>query len=149
MPKINAIKVWEGPSELDPSVIIMMVVTGLVKASSNDKTGDMLQTWIMLKDIPPHEAVKTGQDHAVCGDCLLRPSNREARLEAGLNRPCYVKAYQAPLSVWKAHKDKPVTSVEEARALCQGKKLRFGSYGDPGAMPEEAWAWAWSAHGGE
>ena len=80
MKKINSIKVWEGPSLLDPSVIIMMVVTGLVTASSNHKTGDMLQTWIMRKDMPPHEAVKTGHDYAVCGDCLLRPSNREARL---------------------------------------------------------------------
>ena len=137
---LNAIKIWEGPSALRPDKTVIVVVTGLKNKSANAKTDDMYQSWILLKDTPPHHAVKPGEDEAICGGCLLRPFLRELRLKAGLNRPCYVKTFQAPLSVWKAHKDKPVTPPEEARLLLRAKPFRYGAYGDPAAVPAEAWA---------
>tara|TARA_R110001599_G_scaffold251011_3_gene450886 strand:- start:3425 stop:3898 length:474 start_codon:yes stop_codon:yes gene_type:complete len=136
----NGMKIWEGPSVLNPAKTVIVIVTGLIRKSKNPKTDDMYQGFILLKDTPPHHAVKTGEDEAVCGDCLLRPFLRELRLKAGLKRPCYVKAYQAPLSVWKAHKDKPVTPPEEARLMLMDKPFRYGAYGDPAAVPAEAWA---------
>ena len=147
MARTNTIKLYDGPSVLDLCPIIVLL-TGLAKASTNTKTGDMLQTWIMRKDIPPHEAVKTGQDVSVCGGCQLRPNNHKARMRitaAGIlthdpnGKPCYVKVWQAPLSTWKANKDLPVTSPEIARALVAGRVLRRGSYGDPAAVPQEVW----------
>ena len=137
---INAIKIWEGPSALQPDKTVMVVVTGLKSKSANAKTDDMYQSWILLKDTPPHHAVKTGEDEAICGGCLLRPFLRELRLKAGLKRPCYVKTFRAPLSVWKAHRHKPVTPPEEARLMLGAKPFRYGSYGDPAAVPAEAWA---------
>ena len=137
---VNAIKIWEGPSVLQPEKTVIVVVTGLKKKSTNEKTDDMYHAWILLKDTPPHHAVKTGEDEAICGGCLLRPFLRELRLKAGLKRPCYVKTFQAPLSVWKAHKDRPVTPPEEARLMLGAKPFRYGAYGDPAAVPAEAWA---------
>ena len=136
---INAIKIWEGPSALRPDKTVIVVVTGLKNKSANAKTDDMYQSWILLKDTPPHHAVKTGEDEAICGACPLRPLLKATR-PAHLRRPCYVKTYQAPLSVWKAHRDRPVTPPEEARLLLGAKPFRYGAYGDPAAVPAEAWA---------
>jgi hypothetical protein len=48
---------WEGNSPLtgDP---IVCIITGLKSKSSNEKTGDMLQTVILRTDIEPHIAHK-------------------------------------------------------------------------------------------
>ena len=132
MARISTIKLYDGPSVLDLCPIIVLL-TGLAKASTNTKTGDMLQTWIMRKDVPPNEAIKTGQDVSVCGGCQLRPFKNSS------GKPCYVKVWQAPLSTWKANKDLPVTSHEVARALVAGRVLRRGSYSDPAAVPQEVW----------
>ena len=135
----NAIKIWEGQSTIQPDKTVMVVVTGLRQSTSNEKTGDMLQSWILLKDTAPHHAVKTGEDEAICGSCPLRPFLKASR-PAHLPRPCYVKTYQAPRSVWQAHKDKPVTPLEQARDMMLGRAFRYGAYGDPAAVPQEAWA---------
>jgi len=136
--KENAIKIWQGPSLLTGDMI-MVVITGLKRKTKNDKTDDMYQSWILLVDEAPHHATKSGRDEAVCGNCPLRPYLKAVRPEH-LKRPCYVKTYQAPRAVWQAHKDKPVTPVEEARLLLGNKPFRYGSYGDPAAVPPEAWA---------
>jgi hypothetical protein len=143
-PKANAIKVYDGPSLLDGERIVV-IVTGLASASANSKTGDMLQTWIMRYDIAPNEAIKTGADSSVCGNCPLRPLLKAARMARGLKKPCYVRVYQAPRSTWAANRDKPVTPIDQARALVRGRKVRRGSYGDPAAVP----AWVWEALDGD
>lgn len=136
MNRPNTIKLWEGPSLLDGAPV-MVLLTGLAKSSKNTKTGDMLQTWILRTDIPPHVAVKTGQDASVCGNCPLRP----VLFKRGdvSDRKCYVKVFQAPLSTWKANKDAPVVSPEVARALVGDRVVRRGSYGDPAAIPAHVW----------
>lgn len=136
MSRVNTIKLWEGPSELDGAPV-MVLLTGLAKSSKNTKTGDMLQTWILRTDVAPHEAVKTGRDASVCGACPLRP----ALFERGAvsDRPCYVKVFQAPLSTWKANRHAPVTAPEAARALVGDRVVRRGSYGDPAAVPAHVW----------
>jgi hypothetical protein len=73
MSRLNTIKVWEGPSELDGAPI-MLLLTGLAKSSKNAKTGDLLQTWILRSDVAPHVAVKTGQDSSVCGFVPTAPA---------------------------------------------------------------------------
>jgi hypothetical protein len=133
---MNTIKVYDGPSLIDGQRIIVLV-TGLKKKSSNTKTGDMLQTWILRHDIAPHKALKTGDDASVCGNCPLRPLNHtRSKLYP---KSCYVTVFQAPLSTWKANKDLPVTEPEKVLEIIDGRKVRRGSYGDPMAVPVSVW----------
>ena len=129
--------IYDGPSKIDGKPIIA-IANRITTASNNDKTGAMVQTFIMLRDIAPHTAVKTGQDVSVCGNCPLRPSQ-------GNNTRCYVRTYQAPLSTWKAYHnarylrpgvDFPESLIPE---IFQDKTIRLGTYGDPYAVPVKKW----------
>ena len=136
-PAPNSYILFEGPSQYDPSVNVVVIATGLATPSSNTKTGGQIQTFILRQDIAPHLAIKTGDDSAVCGKCPLRPVNKAN----GLGKPCYVKTFQAPLSVWKAYHRGiyPVISLASFREMLQGGSLRMGSYGDPASIPFEIW----------
>ena len=102
--------------------------------SSNRKTGDEVQTWILYKHEEPNIAIDTGKDKTICGDCKHRgivlslddaiiyanqlpTAKKKALLKRiddkkakGLNsinidRKCYVLVFQAPLNVYKAWKN--------------------------------------------
>jgi len=134
----SGVVLYRGPSELDGSPIVV-IATGLAKASANEKTGDLIQTWIIREDVSPTEAVNTGADASICGTCPHR-----GRIEDGRNvgRSCYVTVFQAPLNVWKTYHrgNYPLVTPEEARAIFAGRKVRLGSYGDPAAVPFNVWA---------
>lgn len=125
--------VWRGRSPYDKSPIVCIVTM----RSSNRKTGDMAQMWILREDIPPLEANMYGHDTAICGDCPLQGMMSE---ETGrkTGRACYVNLGQAPASVYKAYiegkyvEDLRLTKVK--RAL-KGRGVRLGAYGDPGFVP--------------
>jgi hypothetical protein len=68
----NGVIIYEGPSVIDGAPIVA-IATGFKSPSSNDKTGTMIQVWILRADIAPHEAQKTGADESICGDCPMRP----------------------------------------------------------------------------
>lgn len=136
MKKRNTIKLYDGPSLLDGKRIIVLL-TGLAKSSANTKTGDMLQTWILRYDVKPNDAVKTGADSSVCGNCPLRPFHFKAG--AVSSKPCYVKTFQAPRSTWEANRDIDVTPLEAVPAIVAGRIVRRGSYGDPSAVPSNVW----------
>jgi len=51
---------------------IIVLLSGLKTPSRNVKTGPMLQTIIIRSDMHPAEALKTGQDEAICGHCIHR-----------------------------------------------------------------------------
>jgi hypothetical protein len=68
----NGVILYEGPSVIDGAPIVA-IATGFKSPSSNDKTGTMIQVWILRADIAPHEAQKTGADESICGDCPMRP----------------------------------------------------------------------------
>jgi len=70
--RVSGIILYEGPSRIDGAPIVA-IATGLDDPSSNEKTGPMIQTWIMRSDIPPHVAQSSGDDASVCADCKLRP----------------------------------------------------------------------------
>jgi len=137
---MNTVKIYDGPSLLDGKPIIVLL-TGLAKSSKNGKTGDMLQTWILRKDINPNEAQKTGDDSSVCGNCPLRPLTFSAppKSERVSAKRCYVKVHHAPLSTWKANRDLHVTPSVDVVPLLDGRPVRFGSYGDPAAVPDSVW----------
>lgn len=137
----NGYILFEGPSTIDGAPIVV-IATGFASTSANPKTGDMIQTWILRSDIAPHHAVKTGDDASICGDCQHRPAMREAVTASGQEFiTCYVKAFQAPLSVYGAYKRGryPHASKAEIAKLCAGRMVRFGSYGDPYAAPIGIW----------
>jgi hypothetical protein len=141
--KINGAVLYTGPSALDGTPIVV-IVTGLAKGSANTKTGAMLQTWIIRQDMAPHEAQKTGADSAVCGQCPLRPANvKAARAIDPTNKTkaCYVRTFQGPRAVhdgWKRGIYPGIVALGGFEAL-RGRKVRFGSYGDPAAAPAELW----------
>lgn len=112
--------VYNGPSMLDGKPIVG-IITGLDSKSKNPKTGPMLQLWILVRDKMPHDAVKSGEDESVCGDCPAR------------GKWCYVTTFQGPLAVWKAYKARKYGGYDPRRL--EGHALRLGAYGDPAALP--------------
>jgi hypothetical protein len=133
----SGVVLYDGPSRIDGAPIIA-IACRIADASINSKTGAMVQTFILRRDIDPNKALKTGDDSSVCGGCKLRPINK------GATR-CYVRVYQAPLSVWGAfHRGRyavPGVDFDAALlpALFEGLAFRIGSYGDPAAIPAIVW----------
>ena len=115
---------YEGPSQLDGLPIVVIATF----SSKNEKTGNMVQTWILQQTTDPVNSVKHGLDGTVCGDC---------RFSGG--KGCYVNVGHAPLAVWSGYHrgiyptyDPLIHSV-----LFNGRRIRIGSYGDPAAVPVE------------
>jgi len=119
---------YDGPSTIDNKPILG-IITGLTTPSSNSKTGTVLQTWIISKDHDPIAAVNNNQDYSVCGNCPLRKNI------------CYVNLM--PLQgIWSAYykgKTKPITEDAYRYIKFARIPLRLGSYGNPDAIPFEAW----------
>ena len=120
---------YEGDSLLTGEPIVVIATMGGNNPKTDNDFKSMVQTWIMLRDTPPHEAVKAGNDEGVCGNCIQRPS---------VGGACYVKTFQAPLSIWRAYKRGNYNSVINLENL-RGAELRLGSYGDPSAVPFDIW----------
>lgn len=134
----NGVILYEGPSLIDGKPIVV-IATGLAgRKSRNEKTGAMVQTWIIRADIAPHDAAHTGDDASVCGSCPHRGEIVDGR---NVGRSCYVTLFQAPLSVFKAYQRGvyPRVNAFEAAALLEGRTVRLGSYGDPAAAPYAMW----------
>jgi len=139
----NGYILFEGKSEIDGNDIVV-IATGLNVNSNNDKTGSMVQTWILCKDIDPREANKLGLDYSICGNCPLRGEAVDITSDRKLakDRACYVAIYQAPLNVWKTYKKGGydyATGHEAIALLGKDKLIRLGSYGDPSAVPSYIW----------
>ena len=117
---------------------IIMIATGLSSSSNNEKTGDLVQTWIMREDFSPIEAVNNGADSSICGTCPHRGVVVDGKNKG---RSCYVTIFQAPLNVWKSYRRGiyPAATPEQSRAILAGRKVRLGSYGDPAAVPLSLW----------
>ncbi len=104
------------------------IVSIVTMHSVNIKTGDMAQLWILNRHVSPVDAARDGSDSMVCGNCKHRPANQGT---------CYVTLFQGPGNVWKAYqKGKyPELSPKDYGALCAGRAIRFGAYGDPAFVP--------------
>lgn len=71
MAKTPSAVVYRGPSRYDAKTNIRAV---LVFNSANVKTGNMVQLYVLNDLVPPHVAIKTGEDQSVCGSCPYRPT---------------------------------------------------------------------------
>jgi hypothetical protein len=125
--------IYDGPSMLDGERIIV-VVTGLA-GSRNTKTGKMVQTYIIRPDMHPVEAVRTGADASICGDCVHRGDG------TGKGRSCYVTLAHGPSNVYRSYLRGvyPAATAAEVAEILAGKMVRIGTYGDPAAAPLALW----------
>jgi hypothetical protein len=125
--------IYDGPSMLDGQRIVV-IVTGL-KGSRNTKTGDMVQTYILRPDMHPLEAVRTGADYSICGNCPARGDG------TGKGRICYVTLIHGPRIVWQSFVRGvyPKATPAAVADVVAGKMVRLGTYGDPAAAPLAIW----------
>tara|TARA_Y100000034_G_C6889627_1_gene409032 strand:+ start:926 stop:1723 length:798 start_codon:yes stop_codon:yes gene_type:complete len=121
--------IYDGPSLFDGKPIVA-IATGFSKNNSkNPKTGEMIQTWIIRKDMMPFEANQEGEDESVCGDCRHR-----------LLGTCYVTMYYGPHNIYRHYKRGVYAPAKPGMiSLFAGRHVRFGSYGDPCAIPLQIW----------
>lgn len=126
MKKPTGYVLYEGPSMLDGAPIVAIATM----STSNAKTGDMVQTWVIRSDVSPLAAIDTQADASVCGGCPQRRS---------IGGACYVNVGQAPMAVFKAYK-RGVYSYDWNPSTFTGRKVRLGAYGDPAAVPADVWA---------
>ncbi len=129
--------VYEGPSEIDDAPIVV-IVNKIDGDSENDKTGGLVQTFIIRSDVPPYDALKSGEDASVCGDCKHRPILAEGNGEP----PCYVNVLWSVRAVYDAYKRGRYVRLtpKQVARLLRGKRVRLGTYGDPGAAPRRVWS---------
>jgi hypothetical protein len=123
MPKPNGYVLHETPE-------IVVIATGFSRKSKNPKTGDMIQVWILNRQVHPVEAVRTGADSANCLDCKLRGKHGKGRL-------CYVRVGNAPANIWLAYQrgNYPYLGIDDYARAFSGRKIRFGAYGEPVLIP--------------
>ena len=137
----NGVILYEGLSLLD-GMPIVAIATGLTNRTANDKTGDEIQTWIIRSDMHPSEALKTGADVSICGDCKHRPQSLDVAKGKTLpKRSCYVRM-DAVSSVWRCYKRGGYAHIDDyprAHDLMGDRMRRVGSYGDPAAVPLASW----------
>lgn len=122
--------VYRGPSLLDGKPIVVVAIT---KESKNSKTGNMVQTYILVDNGElPVANYKSLADESICGDCKHR---------RGKGGACYVNVGQGPTIVTKgiARGIYPYDPFTAAR-VCDNRAVRLGTYGDPAAVPGYVWA---------
>ena len=130
MAKPNGYIIDRGLSPIDGQPYVAI----LTLESSNRKTGNMAQVWILCEDINPVEAVQTGKDVTICGNCPHRKQQDGTR-------SCYVNVGQGPNSIWNAYKRgtyRDAVSHQQswndiAKAVSR-KRIRWGAYGDPSVL---------------
>ncbi|NDF50769.1 MAG: hypothetical protein EB116_11940 [Betaproteobacteria bacterium] len=124
---MNGFLFYRGKSPIDGAPLIAIATL----TTTNRKTGDMVQTWILREDISPTEARRTGADRSYCGDCPVRG-------------PCYVNWGQAPSSIWHAYHRGNYVDLRRKpammRRIVSGRIVRMGAAGDPAMIPLQHWA---------
>jgi hypothetical protein len=126
--------IYDGPSLIDSSPIVVVAVAN----STNAKTGNMLQTYILRSDMGPMAAVRSGNDASICGGCIHRGDGK-----TGKGRTCYVNLGHGPRAVYQkliGRNPYPVArNAADISAMGRGRYVRLGTYGDPAAVPVAVW----------
>lgn len=123
--------VYRGASLLNGRPIVAVVIT----KSGNTKTGDIAQSYILPDHGErPTQALRSGADAAVCGDCKHRPAHAAT---------CYVVVRQGATMVWQALQrglyPDFTRDADVVGEVLYGRMLRIGTYGDPAAVPVKVW----------
>ena len=144
--KSNGVILYEGPSTGNGDPIVV-VATGIKRRTTNRKTDDMVQIWILRQDMSPQEAWHKGLDAG--SNCPVECIHRSPA--SGGKGSCYLELYNAPRAVWQAWKDGSYSYLPEEDwsyaepgknrdRFFAGLTVRFGAYGDPGMVPAEVWS---------
>ena len=136
----DAAVIYDGPSMIDGQPIVVVATY----SNRNRKTGGVLQTYILLRDIDPRDANKCGADFSICGNCPHRGNATTDPTRAlATGRSCYVVIGQGPLTAWKSYQRGTVYPrvADHAGmvALGRNRTVRLGTYGDPAAVPSYIW----------
>lgn len=120
--------IYRGASLLDGAPIVVVALTN----SSNVKTGNMVQTYILVDNgRSPVDNARDLLDASICGDCKHR---------RGLGGACYVNLGQGARAVAAAivagNYPADILAAQQAAA---GRMVRLGTYGDPAAVPANIW----------
>ena len=116
-----------------PGVILRIGASGLTNDtiatiaifnSTNRKTGDMIQIYYLPTNEPPTEAVKTGADESVCGNCKLRPLVAKQQDI----KPCYVKKFHGPSAVYHSFKAGKYPYLDKMKPRLLARRLAIVSY---------------------
>lgn len=115
----------------------IVVIINKIDGSDNAKTGAIVQSFIIRADVAPTDALKTGDDVSICGQCAHRPLLAKTNGAA----PCYVNVGRSVRSVYEAYKRGRYARADLATiaAALTGKIVRLGTYGDPAAAPVHMW----------
>lgn len=130
----------------DPIVVVAVYPTDDTDDGANDKTGAMLQTYI-LPDIPGlgiMDIMRLGLDVSVCGGCPHRYDYTPDGVMIPGTRTCYVNLGQGVRVVLQSvqrgrYADLSGDPAAIAR-LGLDRMVRLGTWGDPAAVPAEVWA---------
>ena len=135
----QTIILYRGPSLINGKPIVALAQSD----STNSKTGNMVQTFILSDEMDPLTASRTGADESICGDCPHRGKANDNDKGQATDRTCYVTLAHAPLGKYKALKKgvygNAVASRQEIVAFGAGKGVRLGTYGDPCAVKNSVW----------
>lgn len=137
-PRPLGVILHRGRSIFDGSPYVVIMPLG---KSTNDKTGSMLQTYIIRSEVHPAVAVRNGGDKAICNDCPMLGLAVKQADYAGKGkrkwRSCYVNVGQGPGSIYRAYKRGRYVDYmpTEHDQYIAGRKIRFGSYGEPVLIP--------------
>jgi hypothetical protein len=125
MKKVKGFIIDRGLSPIDGKPYVAI----LTLKSTNRKTGDMAQVFILREDINPVAAINTGEDYSICGNC---PHRKDALGQ----RSCYVNVGQGPNSVWKAYKRGAYSELNYLKLslALKNRRIRWGAYGDPSVI---------------
>lgn len=138
-PAYRGVILYEGRSVIDGGPIVA-IANRIETASSNVKTGAMVQTFIIRSDLSPLAAIDNGADQSICGTCIHRGDKANGR-----TRTCYVNVGRSVEAVFGAFKRgryaRPGIDFDPSilSDLFAGSAFRMGTYGDPAAIPFGIW----------
>ena len=123
---------YRGLSPVDGAPIVGIATL----KSKNEKTGNMVQTFILRADVHPMDAIKSADDVSICGDCVHRGLN-------GSKRTCYVDVSKSVSAVYKAFLRGSYVDYSHdpslGAKLLKNRMVRLGAYGDPAMVDVDAW----------
>jgi hypothetical protein len=113
---------------LDGAPIVVVALTN----STNVKTGNMVQTYILVDNgRSPVDNARDLLDASICGDCKHR---------RGTGGACYVNLGQGARAVAAAIvAGNYPADILAAQSAAAGRMVRLGTYGDPAAVPANVW----------
>lgn len=127
---------------------MLVIASNLDGRGSNAKVGvGTIQTWTLVEDMKPSEAVRCGDDHLICGNCPHRSGSVYEEPGVGQivtsGRSCYVTPEcDGPDKIWKQVQESPeryYQPCELPETLLDGAAIRICQYGDPAFAPFEMW----------